>query len=218
MVRFRLLVLMLFVAFTSSGCRGGHVVPLSAQPVRSQVRFVPASATLLAECRATARRVRYAVPCPMRVPALVLPGHTPMRLDATVAAGTSRCTLDVVGPGCGTWHGWVVGSSGFGYEQHLVITASPLPLRNFAKVVNGPAWYPRARVRPLGWVTVNGQRMRSVFVPPATNDGSAFAHHVVLIWTVRGHTYGIGFHNVHGIAQTLALDVALARWIKLVRP
>ena len=80
----------------------------------------------------------------MRIPELVLPGRTPMRLDASVAVGASSCALDVVGPGCGSWKGWVVGSSGFGYDQHLVITASPMPLRNYAKVVNGPAWYPRA--------------------------------------------------------------------------
>jgi len=50
----------------------------------------------------------------------------------------------------------------------------------------------------------------------ATNDGSAFANHVVLIWTVGTHTYGVGFHNLVGIPATLALDVALARGIKLV--
>ena len=51
--------------------------------------------------------------------------------------------------------------------------------------------------------------MRAVFVPPETNDGSAFMHHVVMIWTVGQQTYGSG--------QTLALD---RRWrgIRLVRP
>jgi hypothetical protein len=49
-------------------------------------------------------------------------------------------------------------------------------------------------------------------------SGSAFARHVVLIWTVSGHTYGVGFHNVHGIRPTLDLDVALARGITLVAP
>jgi hypothetical protein len=43
-------------------------------------------------------------------------------------------------------------------------------------------------------------------------------HHVVLIWTVDGHTYGVGFHDVHGIPEALALDVALARSIVLTRP
>jgi hypothetical protein len=60
--------------------------------------------------------------------------------------------------------------------------------------------------------------MRAVYVPPRTNDGSAFAHHVVLIWTVSGHTYGVGFHNVHGLRPTLDLDVALARGVRLVPP
>jgi hypothetical protein len=99
-----------------------------------------------------------------------------------------------------------------------VITASPSPLRDDAKVVNGPAWYPRARVKPLAWITIGGIRMRAVFVPRATNDGSAFAHHIVLIWTVGRHTYGVGFHNTKGFRQTLFLGEELAKHIKLVRP
>ena len=127
-----------------------------------------------------------------------------------------------IGPGgidgaAKSWRGWVVGSSYVG-PDHLVITASPKPLRNYAKVVNGPAWYPKARVKRLAWDTVGGIRMRAVFVPQATNDGSAFAHHVVLIWTVGKHTYGLGFHNIKGLHQTLLLDEQLAKHIKLVRP
>ena len=60
--------------------------------------------------------------------------------------------------------------------------------------------------------------MHEVFVPPATNDGSAFAGHVVLIWTTQGHTYAIGFHEVAGISSTLDLDLALAQGIRLTRP
>jgi hypothetical protein len=111
----------------------------------------------------------------------------------------------------------VVGSSETA-DQHLVIVGSPRALRDYAKVVNGPAWYPGARVRPLRWISFNAWRMSAVYVPPETNDGSAFARHVVLIWTVDDHTYGVGFHNVRGLRQTLVLDAALARGIKLVRP
>ena len=68
----------------------------------------------------------------------------------------------------------------------------------------------------MPWLTINGWHIRAVFVPPATNDGSAFMSHVVLIWTVGRHTYGVGFHNVHGIAQTLKLDKELVRNIRLV--
>jgi hypothetical protein len=133
--------------------------------------------------------------------------------------------LDIIGPGgsaaCGgggkSWRGWVVGTSNVGPE-HLVITASPRVLKNYAKLVNGPAWYPRARVRPLGWVEIDGRRMRSIFVTPATNDGSAFMDHVVLAWSEGGHTYGFGFHNTSGIRRALLFDEELARHIKLVGP
>jgi hypothetical protein len=48
---------------------------------------------------------------------------------------------------------------------------------------------------------INGWRTRAVYVPPKTNEGSAFARHVVLIWTVSGHTYGVGFHEVQGLVR-----------------
>jgi hypothetical protein len=114
-----------------------------------------------------------------------------------------------------SWRGWVIGSTETG-DHHLVITASPRPLQRYAEVVNGPAWYPQARVRPLAWVTINGWRMRAVYAPQSTNDGSALVNHVVLIWTVGRHTYGIGFHTVDGVPQALRLDRALARGIRLV--
>jgi hypothetical protein len=111
----------------------------------------------------------------------------------------------------------VVGSSETN-DQHLVITASPRALTDPAKVVNGPAWYPGARVRELGRMRMNGWRVRSVYVSPKTNEGSAFAHHVVLVWTVGQHTYAAGFHDVAGTGATLDLDTALVRAMKLVPP
>ena len=60
--------------------------------------------------------------------------------------------------------------------------------------------------------------MQAVSVPPAWNDGSAFANHVVLVWTVGRHTYGVGFHDVTGIPQTLRRDEELAKSIELVAP
>jgi hypothetical protein len=174
--------------------------------------FVPASKSLVAACHRTARAVGYRVPCPLRVP---------LGLTQTGTNGPTGCTLDVIGPGgvggcAASWRGWVVGSSTTP-DQHLVITASPRLLRNDAKVVNGPAWYPGARVKPLTRLTINGWRIRAVFVPQATNDGSAFARHVVLIWTVGDHTYAIGFHDVRGIQQTLELDEEFVASVRLVR-
>ena len=170
---------------------------------------MPASTALLAQCQDAADAVGYPAPCPTQVP----PGLSP-------TPEVSGCRLGLVGPGglgrCShLWRRWVVGSSETG-DQHLVVVASPRALADPARVVNGPAWYPGARVRTLSRVTINGRRRRAVSVSPGTNEGSAFAHHVVLIWTMDDHTYGIGFHDVAGIPATLALDVALARGIRLM--
>jgi hypothetical protein len=204
---------LLLAVLTSTGCSGHHAVSSSTQGAANPPapQLVRASGKLLSKCRAAASAVSYPVPCPTRVPA-----------DLTPTRGSGGCQLDIIGPGgiggCAkSWRGWVIGSSETP-DQHLVITASPRALGDFAKVVNGPAWYPAARVRVLRRLTINGWQMEAVYVPPETNEGSAFARHVVLIWTVSGHTYGIGFHNVRGLRQTLALDTALARGIRFVTP
>ena len=67
-----------------------------------------------------------------------------------------------------------------------------------------------------GWVIIHGWRVRWVTVPTATNDGSAFMGHIVLVWTVGRHTYGVGFHGVS--RNTRALDLELLRSIRLLRP
>lgn len=108
-----------------------------------------------------------------------------------------------------------MGSSVGADQQHLVITASPTPT-TAVRLVNGPAWYPKARVRLLGSVVVMGIKREIVFVPMRTNDGSAFAHHIVLVWTEGGHTYGLGFHVRTTRRRALALDEALARVTELV--
>ena len=209
----RILVLVVsLAALFGGGCSGGDEVPVTGAARETALSgLVQASSELHAKCESTADDVGYPVPCPTRVP---------RGLTATPSIG--GCQLDVIGPGGGgkcskDWRGWVVGSSETN-DQHLVIVASPRALRDAAELVNGPAWYPGARVRLLRSFTISGWRMRAVYVPPRTNDGSAFAHHVVLIWTVGGHTYGVGFHNVHGLRQTLDLDVAVVRDIRLVTP
>jgi hypothetical protein len=200
------------VTLLLGGCSdGGEVAATVPPPTPAASRLVRASPELLGKCQTTANEVGYRVPCPTRVPE-----------GLTETRSIGRCELDIIGAGglgrCArTWRGWVVGSSET-YDQHLVIVASPQALRNYAKVVNGPAWYADARVRLLQRMTINGWRLQAVYVPFGTNAGTAFARHVVLIWTVRGHTYGVGFHNVEGIRATLDLDAALARGITLVAP
>jgi hypothetical protein len=128
---------------------------------------------------------------------------------------TPACKVSLICPGTGSWRGWVIGSSQSA-EQHLVITASPHLLRDYARVVYGSAWNRSAHVRPLGWVKIGGRRVRAVLVPEGSE--TAFGGHVVLIWTVGQHTYGVGFHNFAGVRETKLLDEELARYVKLVQP
>jgi hypothetical protein len=84
--------------------------------------------------------------------------------------------------------------------------------------VDGPVWVPGERVKVLGWVSVNGQRVREVYVGAAANDGSSFSDDIALIWNKGTHTYAVGFRAVGGTKHALALDMELARSIKLVAP
>ena len=206
----KILVRFLVLGLLAASCAddGGN---RSESPVFGLPELVPAPAAVLAQCHRTADAVGYPVACPTRLPAGLAP---------TRASGS--CSLTIIGPGgighCSrAWRAWVVGSSETN-DQHLVINASPRPFVDPAKVVNGPAWYRGARVRPLGTMRINGWPVRAIYVPPETNEGSAFAHHVVIVWTVGRHTYAVGFHNVAGIQATLDLDTALVRATKLVAP
>lgn len=186
---------------------GGALAREAAAP---HDRFVAAPQKLIAMCKATARAVGYPVPCPTRVP-----------VGLVAFGGRPGCWLQIIGPAkaCPNstflWRGWVVGSSTTA-DEHLVLTASPRIVRSAAKVVNGPVWQPGQTVQSIGYRRVGRWRMHVVFAPPDTNDGSAFASHVVLVWTVGQHTYAIGFHDISTLNQTLALDLTLARGIRLV--
>jgi len=176
------------------------------------------------ECRVAARVVGYAVPCPMRIPRGLVgtPTGIPTPTGVNAQPGCQpRFRIVGVSP-CRPfrgWEGWIAGSSEVRWpREHLGIFASPSPIDDYAKFVNGPGWYPGARVDVGGWITVNGWRARWMFVPPRTNDGSAVAGHVMLIWTTGGHTYGVGFHDTSTRAVTRAMDLELVRYIRLVSP
>lgn len=196
------------VAFVLLGAGVGLFVASSATGAPGPA-FVAAPASLLAQCRATAKSVGYAVPCPMSIPRGLVP--TP----------GIRCRNKIVGLSCGNgWRDWVVGSGDvYGVpSQRLVITAAPRVVRSYAQMVNGPAFFRGQRVEVGGWVTVNGWRARWIFVPPATNEGSSFMGHHVLVWTTGGHTYAVGFHETTTRAVARAMDLELVRSIKLVGP
>src|SRR5947199_318387 len=165
----RLAVRAWIVVVLATGCSTtGSGKPASTSPRIAGIEFIQAPAFVLAECHSTARQVGYAVPCPRRIPTSLHP-----------LGGTSKCPVAIIGPagqgGCShQWRGWVVGSSIAG-QEHLVIQAAPTVVVDPAKAIDGPGWYPGATVQLLGTSTIAGQTVKLYDVPPATNDGSAFA-------------------------------------------
>lgn len=202
-MKLRALVLIAAVATAAAGASSA-----TGRLRNGVVRFVPVPARYLAQCRLTARRLGYPVPCPTRLPKAMTEHQD---------GATTDCAITIICPTeSGPWQGWATGSVA-SPDQHLVIVASPRPLQKYAKAVDGPGWSPTARVRLIAWVTTGRWRMRAVFVSPDTNE-SAFVHHIALVWTVREHTYAVGFHDFAGMHTTFNLDKQLAAAIELVNP
>jgi hypothetical protein len=103
-------------------------------------------------------------------------------------------------------------------QHHLVLQASPEPVRSLSMMINGPGWYPGASEVRLGIVHAGGWTMRAVYADPATNEGSIFSDHLVLVWTTGGHTYAIGFHLAGWRQKTQILNETVARSVSLVPP
>jgi hypothetical protein len=167
--------------------------------------------SFLQACQETAKEVGYPVPCPSSI----LAGGSP-------PPEVTSCHVELIGAGgldgCArSWRGWVVGSMQTD-QHHLVLQASPEPVHSLARMINGPGWYPGAREVRLGNVHVGGWTMRTVYADPATNDGSAFSDHIVLVWTAGGHTYALGFHLSGSRHKTQILNKTVARSVSLVPP
>ena len=142
--------------------------------------LVRAPESFLQACRETARIVGYPVPCPSEI----LAGGAP-------PPEVTSCPIELIGAGglgeCAPeWRGWVVGSMQTS-QHHLVLQASPEPVRSLSRMINGPGWYPGASEVRLGIVHAGGWTMRAVYADPATNDGSIFSGYLVLVWTTGGH-------------------------------
>lgn len=170
------------------------------------VVLVPSSGAVRRQCERAARELGYAVPCPAMLPKGSY--STPPIIEG--------CRLRLVGPGCFEWRRWLAGSIEFPSEvrvSHLVIQGSPRP-RSPARFVHGPAWWPGANVEVVGRYRVRGHLAHWIEVPD--DSGAVLGGHLLLMWTERGHTYGIGFHGYDQGAR--ALDLAVVRSLAMVPP
>lgn len=212
----------------ATACGGASQVTVKDRPPhRSRtaevggVTWVSAGALIRKECQRTANTVHYVVPCPTMLPQR-------MRQFPEVHG----CQLEIVGAGGGphcadVWRGWIVGDGEVlepGYAdaiQHLALQGAPRIVTNPVRAIDGPGRsLPgfRPRVQPRGHIRVAGRLMRWYLVPPATNRGSMFSGHLVLVWNADGHTYAYGFHVLQTFAVARALDLELARHLVAVKP
>ena len=172
------------VALVSGGCSDGGELSVTEPPPPTASLLVPAPPELRVKCQATADAVGYPVACSKRE---CLEG-----LAATPAIG--RCELDIIGPGatdnkaCGNaWRRWVVGSSETN-DQHLVIVASPRPLRRgcesrqWAGLVSGRSCSPSPfaddqRVADTGRLRPGeDQRRKRLHAPRRLDLDSSWSH------------------------------------------
>lgn len=229
-------LLLALAAVAGAGCSGSHTANDAGSSSGSHlpgtvvagVRFVAAPAGLVTRCRRTAATVRYPVPCPTRIPAELGAWPQGQSVIGPASAAAERAIVHQPGcPLCARARGWTFGSSA---PPHLVISAAPRPIGNLHHAVDGSGFDPRSFVGrhgcfprhgvchpllvPLGTVHAHGWRVHLVEVTPW--DESAFTRHLVMVWTVAGHTYAVGFHEERGRAAARRWDMELMRGLRLV--
>jgi hypothetical protein len=201
------------VTLCSCGGSGRDLTPTSrsATPqVVAGVQLAPVNAAVRQNCQSTADWLGYSVPCPQILPI----GSQPTDLPC-VGIGCQR----YIAPGTLTAGGtqWAFGSINFPASfrvGHLVIQAAPRPEAIAPFIYLEAVSHTVGAVQVTGTRSIRGRRYTVVLVPMA--NGGAFAGHTVLVWTIGGHTYGLGFHQHDPGA--LALDIAVVRSVVLVRP
>lgn len=157
------------------------------------------------DCLTTAANVGYAVPCPTKLP----PEATPCGLLESVPS----CPGAFMTSGGGEFNEWAVLSVVFPTkdpslrtstgEGHLVIESSPMSLGAERFIYHGPP----GRLIPAGTSRVGTVDAEWFRVSPS-NIGSIFLDHLVLVWTIGNHTYGVGFHGWSEASKALGYEVA----------
>lgn len=149
------------------------------------------------QCRAAARRVGYALPCPQ-----LLPRYATSNFTGWFGVAEHSAVLSV---------SWETNRR----PGHFVIAARPRRLGPLRAITYPARPYLRwDRVEPDGHGLVLGQPATWVKVGPKAGD--IFRGHFVLVWSEGGHTYVLGFHGTDQGAR--ALDQAVAESLTMVSP
>jgi hypothetical protein len=166
--------------------------------------------TLAGQCRWAARTLHFAVPCPRLLP-------EESSADQGPSGGACPNLSMNFGPGCDGERRYSFASIGFPTNArvgHLVVIGAPTVM-SAKDIINSPVrGAGEEPVTVVGTASVKGHRAQVVRVP--FSSATAFGEHLVLVWTVAGHTYALGFHGLDPMARRL--DLAVAASVTLVKP
>jgi hypothetical protein len=195
-----------------ASCSGEELeaAPTSPSSARSDIHFVQAPHEIQGQCRRTAKRLGYPVPCPRLLP----DNSTPTPIDDPALRELPYAD-EYVRPGFRGYRRWMFLTVEFPTatrEGHLVISASPQPVDAHHFMSLRPSSDDKLdRVERLRFRGSSTEVVRVL-----VSDGSIFQRHTVLMWPEGGHTYGVGFHGLDKEAEGLNLEVASK--IELVGP
>lgn len=216
--RLALALPVLVISGLLAGCGGNSAADATARivaglrlvPTRA-MQFTPANETVDDQCRNTATKLGYPVPCPGLLPL----GSYPTIVQAGPFAGQYQQAY--IHPGFGSARDFSFSSIEWqdpSRPAHLVVVGSPT-LLDVRRIIFMPL-----RPGPLDHVVVLGKEklgsFQATWVSVPASSSTAFGGHLVIVWSTRDHTYALGFHGTGRRARSL--DLAVWNSIRLVPP
>ncbi len=155
--------------------------------------------SLLKDCRRTARRVHFPVPCPRLLPSdssatlAGMSGLTPITMEPWLHKTRVALSIDYYDP---LRPGHIAIAASRQSVGRLLVAADPRPL---------------SHIRLKHIIHVRCRTAALIFVKPSS---TFFGGHSAVVWNERGHTYVVSFHGHDVGAQRLS--IAVARSVRLV--
>ncbi len=184
-----------FDSLTRATARGYPPAAARGTLIVDGVFLEPTGAVTRLQCRAAARKLGYAVPCP----------------------GVAPATVSSQPPSCSDGGGCVLGRWWFGFEEYGF--GVPPGYRGVSGQPVGHFWLLASKIGPtenrevlcgsvVRVITIEGARAT---ITDCSSPGGTVSGHVILRWVHRGVLVAV---TVHGFTATnMALDVAVAHHI-----
>jgi hypothetical protein len=193
------------LAVLLTGCSSGR----SASTAIAGVAFTDAPSELEHQCQTTATSLGFAIPCPSKLPVGAQP---------TVFVGGNCPGRSVwVGPGYSAESPYAFASIQWPDPKrtgHVVFVGAPTEMSASAIIYSRLPSSEAGALQSKGHTAVQGVPADLFAVPD--DSATAFGSHLVVVWTLNGHTYALGFHGTDDDARQL--DNAVTSSLRMVQP